>query len=56
VAAGRSYALNHDLDCLIGLVAETGKDMTAYFAYPYVCNKKAPLRGGALINILKFRI
>jgi hypothetical protein len=31
VAAGRSYALTHDLDCLIGLVAETGKDMTAYF-------------------------
>ena len=31
MAAGRSYALTHDLDCLIGLVAETGKDMTAYF-------------------------
>ena len=31
VVAGRSYALTHDLVCLIGLVAETGKDMTAYF-------------------------
>ena len=31
VAAGRSYPLTHDLDRLIGLVAETGKDMTAYF-------------------------
>ena len=31
MAAGRSYALTDDLDCLIGLVAETGKDMTAYF-------------------------
>jgi HEPN domain-containing protein len=30
VAAGRSYPLTHDLDRLIGLVAETGKDMTAY--------------------------
>ena len=45
VVAGRSYALTHDLVCMIGLVAETGKDMTAYLAYPYVCNKKAPLRG-----------
>jgi len=32
VAAGRSYPLTHDLDRLIGLVAEIGKDMTAYFA------------------------
>ena len=30
VAEGRSYPLTHDLDRLIGLVAETGKDMTAY--------------------------
>ena len=30
VAAGRSYPLTHDLDRLIGLVAETGKDMSAY--------------------------
>jgi len=54
VVAGRSYALTHYLFCLIGLVAETGKDMTAYFAYPYFCNKKAPLRG-ALINVLKIQ-
>ncbi len=31
VAEGRSYPLTHDLDRLIGLVAETGKDMNAYF-------------------------
>lgn len=54
VVAGRSYALTHYLVCLIGLVAETGKDMTAYFAYPFFCNKKAPLRG-ALINVLKIQ-
>jgi hypothetical protein len=53
VVAGRSYALTHDLVCMIGLVAETGKDMTYYFTYPYVCNKN-PLEG-ALINMLKIQ-